>query len=86
MTCLFADNLPPENTRTIADPGAQQEGLSSANGTVSQAGALSSMSKLASEVTLERGIPTLPKRVVKKMLAWEQINRLVFRATSAAAK
>ena len=52
----------------------KEGGLSSADGTVSLAVALSSMSKPASEVALGRGIPALPKRMVEKMLAWEYID------------
>ena len=41
---------------------------------MSLAAALTSMNKPASEIALGRGIPALPKRMVKKMLAWEYID------------
>lgn len=43
-------------------------------GAVSLAAALTYMSKQASQMALGREIPTLPKCMVKKMLAWEYID------------
>ena len=47
---------------------------STSTSAASIAAALSSVSKPVAEVTLGRGIPALPKRMVEKMLAWEYVD------------
>ena len=70
-TYIYAGLL-PQNIRLMLGEGGGDASTSTSAASI--AAALSSVSKPVAEVTLGRGIPALPKRMVEKMLAWEYVD------------
>lgn len=71
-SCLFAGCSLPANINTITEQvGAQLGGPTAAEqGVVFLAAVLTFMSKPVSQAALERETPTLPKRIVKKIILY----------------
>ena len=65
----------PTNISTIThDKTAATGNTPPSSAALSLAAALSKMSKPVTDIALGRGIPTLPRRMVERMLAWEYID------------
>ena len=65
----------PTNINTITqDKTAATSSTQPSSAALSLATALSKMSKPVTDIALGKGIPTFPRRMVERMLAWEYID------------